>query len=71
MPVPVSAPASDTGTESGGRLGMVVAQLRSLSEDVQVSVLVGMDDDRRVCVLPSLSKDVQARVMAELIRKAV
>lgn len=69
--VPASAPASDTGTESGGRLGMVVAQLRSLSEDVQVSVLVGMDDDRRGRVLPSLSEGVQARVMAELIRKAV
>ncbi|MEJ5920995.1 site-specific integrase [Bifidobacterium thermophilum] len=70
-PVPASAPATGTDTEPGGRLGMVVAQLRSLSEDVQVSVLVGMDDDRRGRVLPSLSKDVQARVMGELIRKAV
>ena len=70
-PVPVSAPATGTDGGSGGRLGMVVAQLCSLSEDVQVSVLVGMDDDRRGRVLPSLSKDVQARVMAELIRKAV
>ena len=50
---------------------MVVAQLRSLSEDVQVSVLVDMDDDRRGRVLPTLSKGVQTRVMAELIRKAV
>lgn len=70
-PVSVSDPATGADWKSGGRLGMVVAQLRSLSEDVQVSVLVDMDDDRRGRVLPSLSEGVQARVMAELIRKAV